>query len=198
MSPDRMSLPEVAGQVDPADILKDEKLETFKNIHHIVPKIDKPLHTVRACHRVKPGCQLQVNHSLLKRQIAVLLPAELVITDTSGKPISGGLFAVQHKVESDRLINDRRPFNSLEHRLGWAQLHHGSLFCQVILSKDQSIRGAGDDLNFFSTHSSITRSSLDVMLLGTVSRLRGMITSSLVAFLENYIFWLCVSFVWGT
>ena len=44
---------------------------------------------------------------------------------------AAGFFAVHHEVGSDRLINDRRPVNSIENRLGWAKLPHWALFCQV-------------------------------------------------------------------
>jgi len=82
--------------------------------------------------------------------MAVLLPKSQAIFNSKGRAISGGLFAVHHKVDSDRFINDRRPFNAMEHRLSWARLPHGSCLCQLILDKGSSVRGSGDDLrNFF-------------------------------------------------
>lgn len=41
------------------------------------------------------------------------LPAEDAFRDEKGV-VKGGLFAVPHKPESDRLINDRRPLNIRE------------------------------------------------------------------------------------
>ena len=68
----------------------------------------------------------------------------------NGNVISGGLFAVPHKADSDRVILDRRPQNELERRFVMAELPHGSLLTQLIIPKGYSIRGSGDDLsNFF-------------------------------------------------
>ena len=60
--------------------------------------------------------------------------------------ISGGLFSVGHKDESDRLINDRRPFNGIERRLGWCRLPHGTELIQIVIPPNSSIRGSSDDL----------------------------------------------------
>ena len=97
-------------------------------MHNIVPNDCIPSSNIRSCHRVKPGLKHRVSRLPLERQMAVLLPAELAIRDNAGKHILGGLLAFQRKVESDRLINDRRPLNCLEHRLGWAKLPHGCPF----------------------------------------------------------------------
>lgn len=82
--------------------------------------------------------------------VACLIPVEQALHDAAGNVISGGLFAVPHKAETDRIILDRRPQNELERRLVMARLPHGSLLTQLILPKGFSIRGSGDDLsNFF-------------------------------------------------
>ena len=79
-----------------------------------------------------------------------MIPEELAMRDSKGNIITGGLFAVDHKPTSDRIILDRRPFNELERRLVWARLPHGPLFTQLILPKGHSIGGSGDDLsNYF-------------------------------------------------
>ena len=60
------------------------------------------------------------------------------------------MFAVAHKEESDRLINDRRPFNIREKRLVWARLPNGSQLTQLIIPEGFSLRCSGDDLsNYF-------------------------------------------------
>ena len=126
VDPDRVSLLAQAGTVDPASILQGERLNVFKNFRDVIPTGLLPYPGVRACHRIKPGSKHQLNKLLLDRGMAVLLHKSKALLDSRGRPISGGLFAVHHKVGSDRLINDRRPFNSIENRLGWAQLPHGS------------------------------------------------------------------------
>lgn len=74
----------------------------------------------------------------------------MALRDERGNIVSGGLFAVPHKTETDRVILDRRPMNELEKRVVMAKLPHGSLFTQIILPKNSSIRASGDDLsNYF-------------------------------------------------
>ena len=51
---------------------------------------------LRACHNVAPADELGVVKKLL--------------SSASGSIVSGGLFAVPHKTDSDRIINDGRPF----------------------------------------------------------------------------------------
>jgi hypothetical protein len=73
------------------------------------------------------------------------LPAEDAFRDEKGV-VKGGLFAVPHKPESDRLINDRRPLNIREKRLNWCALPSGVMLNQLILADHQSVRASGDDL----------------------------------------------------
>lgn len=150
VKPERMSLPERAGIINPAQFLKGEHLESFKQMPATVPHGIEPDQPTQGCLRVEPHDLLAVNHKLLECGVAALLPESLALRDSSGRIISGGLFAVDHKAESDRIILDRRPFNELERRLVWARLPHGSLLTQLIVPKGYSIRGSGDDLsNYF-------------------------------------------------
>ena len=114
-----------------------------------VPK-HGPVPQLRACHKVAPADELRVVKKLLSSGMATLIPASEAVTDSSGSIISGGLFAVPHKPASDRVINDRRPFNIGENRLDWSKLPHGSLLTQLVLPPGHSIRASGDDLsNYF-------------------------------------------------
>ena len=77
------------------------------------------------------------------------VPIDEVLHD-GPKVIKGGLFCVAHKPTSDRLINDRRPLNARENRLGWCALPAGHMLGQLILEDHQSVRCSGDDLsNYF-------------------------------------------------
>ena len=58
---------------------------------------------------------------LLDAGVAVLMPEHMALRGSRGDVISGGVFAADHKPESDRVILDRRPFNELERRLVWAK-----------------------------------------------------------------------------
>ena len=150
VSPSRMSLPDKAGIIDPCKFLKGEKLKTFKNMTQLVPMDFTPVQPVQGCFKVQEQDILQVYRRLLVSGVAALLPEELGVKDCQGNTITGGLFAVDHKPESDRIILDRRPFNEIERRLVWAKLPHGCLLTQLIVPKGWSVRGSGDDLsNYF-------------------------------------------------
>ena len=148
--PDRMSLPTEAGIINPEDHLKGAELEAFRRMTEHVPHDIPPEKLTKGCFKVAPDDVKQVYCKLLDSKVATLIPARLALKDSQGKIISGGLFAVPHKETSDRIICDRRPINELERRLVWAKLPHGSLLTQIILPKNCSIRGSGDDLsNYF-------------------------------------------------
>lgn len=134
----------------PETFLKGEQLSAFKNMANEIPLRVEPDKPTVDCFRVEPQDLQEVNRKLLACGVAALLPEHFALRDSKGNITSGGLFAVDHKAESDRIILDRRPFNELERRLVWAKLPHGSLLTQLIVPKGFSIRGSGDDLsNYF-------------------------------------------------
>ena len=150
VKPDRMSLPEEAGVIDPKLFLKGEHLDVFCNMSELVPVKPPPDPTVKGCFKVDKDDVRAVYTRLLESGVAVLLPEELAVRDSKGNIITGGLFAVDHKSSSDRIILDRRPLNEIEKRLVWAKLPHGCLLTQLIVPKGYNIRGNGDDLsNYF-------------------------------------------------
>ena len=150
VDPNRMSLPEVAGIIDPIDHLKGPELQAFKQMAQEVPHGIEPDKPTKGCFKIAPDKISKVYRQLLDSEVATLIPSKLALKDSKGNIIAAGLFAVPHKESSDRVICDRRPMNELERRLVWAKLPHGSLLTQIILPKDSSLRGSGDDLsNYF-------------------------------------------------
>ena len=150
VKPERMSLPEQAGIVDPANHLKGAHKEAFLNMHNDIPIDEPPLEPVQSCFKVRDEDIIPVYEKLLNSGVCVLIPEEMALRDHNNKIVSAGLFAVPHKESSDRVICDRRPQNQIERRLVWARLPHGCLLTQIILPKNCSIRGSGDDLsNYF-------------------------------------------------
>ena len=150
VQPARMSLPEVAGIIDPVDHLKHEHLESFLQMPQTVPHDVPPESPTKGCFKVNPEDVVEVYTKLLDSGVATLIPESQALRNSQGEIISGGLFAVPHKTDTDRIICDRRPMNELERRLIWAKLPHGCLLTQIILPKECSIRGSGDDLsNYF-------------------------------------------------
>ena len=150
VKPSRMSLPDEAGIVDPKRFLKGKHLEQFENMLEEIPTNQEPIRPTQGCFKVQEADKQAVFMKLLTTGVAVLIPEELGVKDSRGNIITGGLFAVDHKEQSDRIILDRRPFNELERRLVWAKLPHGSLLTQIVIPPGYSIRGSGDDLsNYF-------------------------------------------------
>ena len=129
-----MSLPETAGIIEPRRFLKGQRLEAFNSMATTVPLDTEPVFPTLGCFKVEPHDMEAVNQKLLGSGVATLIPEELGLKDRAGRTITGGLFAVDHKATSDRIILDRRPFNELERRLVWAKLPHGSLLTQLIMS----------------------------------------------------------------
>ena len=111
VKPDRMSLPTVAGIVNPCDYLKGEHLEAFKNMSTDVPHNHFPINPTKGCFKVQAEDKAAVFRKLLESGVAALVPEEMGVRDMDGNLITGGLFAVDHKPDSDRIILDRRPFN---------------------------------------------------------------------------------------
>ena len=150
VKPDRMSLPSVAGILDPKDFLKGDNLEAFVNMPWQVPHDIPPVRPTKGCFKVTPEDVRPVYKKLLDSGVAVLIPASLALRNEQGEIISGGLFAVDHKEATDRVILDRRPMNELERRMVMARLPHGCLFTQLIIPKHCSVRASGDDIsNYF-------------------------------------------------
>ena len=150
VKPDRMSLPSQAGILDPKDFLKGTHRKLFMNMHEWAPHDEAPCKPTKAVFKVLPDDKDAVFEKLLASGVACLLPVDRALRDAEGNVISGGLFAVPHKADSDCVILDRRPQNELERRFVMAELPHGSLLTQLIIPKGYSIRGSGDDLsNFF-------------------------------------------------
>ena len=150
VKPDRMSLPSQAGILNPKDFLKGTHRKLFMNMHGWAPHDEAPCKPTKAVFKVLPDDKDAVFQKLLASGVACLLPVDRALRDAEGNVISGGLFTVPHKADSDRVILDRRPQNELERRFVMAELPHGSLLTQLIIPKGFSIRGSGDDLsNFF-------------------------------------------------
>ena len=150
VKPERMSLPEKAGILDPRHFLKGSNLEVFENFASRVPHDIPPPKPTKAVVKVDPSDLPKVYRKLIEAGVATLIPTSMALRDKEGNIVSGGLFAVAHKEATDRIILDRRPQNELEKRVIMAKLPHGSLFTQLIIPKSCSIRASGDDLsNYF-------------------------------------------------
>ena len=147
--PERVSVPDVAGILDPRMHLSPDRAKEFESMPDSVPIPGPPPGDCRACHKVDPKDWPDLLRKLHKSGMIGFVPEHDALHE-NGHVVKGGLFCVPHKVESDRLINDRRPLNFRERRLGWCELPSGVMLCQLILEDHQSIRASGDDLsNYF-------------------------------------------------
>ena len=149
VDPSRISLPEVAAILDPRDHLSGKRLRDFNTMADWVPTDLPTSFDPKPCHKVSPDDWAPLLEKLHKAEMIDFVPIDQVLHD-GPKIIKGGLFCVAHKPTSDRLINDRRPLNARENRLGWCALPAGHMLGQLILEDHQSIRCSGDDLsNYF-------------------------------------------------
>ena len=149
VDPSRISLPEKGGIIDPRDHLSGRQLEEFENMTHNIPTMCSSSKDGPACHKVEPEHWPTILRKLHAADMITFLPRSQVLSE-GRRLIKGGLFCVPHKLESDRLINDRRPLNLRERRLNWCQLPAGPQLTQLILNKGESVRASGDDLqNYF-------------------------------------------------
>ena len=149
VDPNRVSLPETAGVLDPKDHLQGRQLVEFTKMPIDIPTIRCSSLDPPACHKVKDKDWCQLLRKLHQAKMITFIPKDKALKE-GRKIIRGGLFAVPHKETSDRLINDRRPLNAREKKLGWCELPAGPMLAQLILEKTESIRASGDDLsNYF-------------------------------------------------
>lgn len=149
VDPSRISLPERGGIIDPRDHLSGQQLIEFENMPQTIPTMCSSSKDGPACHKVEPHDWPVILRKLYAADMITFLPKSQVLAE-GRRLIKGGLFCVPHKLESDRLINDRRPLNLREKRLGWCQLPAGPQLTQLILNREESVRASGDDLqNYF-------------------------------------------------
>ncbi len=148
--PDRISVPVHAGTCDPAQHLTGRQLYEYRNIERLVqPEGRWELPLPRPCHVISLEDEAALRDRLLENGMARLVDEDEIPRDSRGRKLVAGLFAVEHKVGSDRLIIDRRLQNATEGRFGWAELPHGTLLCKLVVHPDQAIRASIDDISCF-------------------------------------------------
>ena len=76
---------------------------------------------------VNPNVEDELRHVLLASNMCILIPESEVETTPDGRLLLAGLFAVPHKVDTDRLIVDKRPANWGDTSFGWAKLTSSGL-----------------------------------------------------------------------
>ena len=158
----RAKIPSVAASVCPSDLLKGDKRETFENQQTLVLDEETP-DPPKSCHMISPDEEVRLRHRLLSSGAALLMPVAKVPQDKHGRMIAGGLFAVAHSVDFDRLFFDRRRanHNHSERRLGWIRLPLGAMLSRLRLDRTQSVRGHGYDLSTYFSQLREHQSGLD-------------------------------------
>ena len=148
---DRVKIPDVAGLCDPSEVLQGRRLRQYMNYESLWldPRLWKyPL--PKPCLMISPADERRLRPLLVRSGMAVLVEDNDVLRTPAGRKVLSGLFCVEHKAASDRIIFDRRPQNRTEERLNWANLPHGTLLCRILLRDHQHIRGTVRDLsNYF-------------------------------------------------
>ena len=149
VNPDRIAVPEQAGQVLPESILRGKRCELFQNLDFLaVPDLDRLPEPV-PCYMVAPHNEVRIRELMLSHGMAVLIQEDTVARRTDGRLLLGGMFCVAHKELPDRLIFDRRPQNASEARCPWAGLPMGPMLGKLRLRSHEGLRGSGDDLRTY-------------------------------------------------
>eukprot|EP00972_Heterocapsa_arctica_P047415 6992485-Heterocapsa_arctica.AAC.1 len=81
--------------------------------------------------------------------MGTLVPVSTALRDRNGKAVMAGRFAVDHKPQSHRLLQDRRPATATEARLGWAELPGGEQLTQLVLNEYEEVQRSIDDLRTY-------------------------------------------------
>ena len=153
VDPSRISLPERVGTVDPLKFLCPERQHVLDHLDALVLPEDRwPSPLPRPCHMVSPKDEAAVNQKMIDSKMAVLVDESLIPRGGDGRKLLSGLFCVPHKLESDRLIFDRRPGNATESRLSWITLPHGTQMCQLRLKPGEHVRASADDISNYFYH----------------------------------------------
>jgi hypothetical protein len=152
VDPDRISVPEKAGGVDPIKLLCPERQKILKDLSVLVLPEDQWPVLPRGCYMIARTREAEFRRLLLKHEMAVLIPEDEVPRDYKGRKLLSGAFCVEHKIESDRLIFDRRCQNATERRLHWCSLPHGTCFTRLRLRTDEELQAHGDDISNYFYH----------------------------------------------
>lgn len=143
---ERIAVPEVAGGVNPSNVLPPDRREVFDNMVSLRRPEALWDVVVPACHRVPPEEEAGLMRKLLKHKMVVMIPERDLPRDSLGRLLSAGLFCVPKNETEDRLILDRRPQNATMDRIHWASLPSGACFGKLLLQPHEYLRGSGDDL----------------------------------------------------
>lgn len=149
VDPRRVQIPELAGVLNPADVLPDPFRNSFLDVERRVESGWDLARPHKFCYRVDESREHELRLRLLESGMAQLIPSEDVPQYVCGRSLLAGLFSVPHKQEYDRLIFDRRPANAGEVRLAWSHLPYGPQLCRLIVREGEVVRGSGDDLRTF-------------------------------------------------
>ena len=149
VDPSRISIPANAGLIDPAEHLPEPLKTEFLNAERRVLPDWQLRPTPKCCYRVAAADEPVLRKMFLESGMATLVASEDVPLAYSGRPLLAGLFGVQHKAASDRLILDRRPANDGEGRLGWARLPYGPQLARLCIAPGQHVRCSCDDLKTY-------------------------------------------------
>ncbi len=146
VDPARVQIPAAAGILDPCTVLTETEQKVFLDVQARVKPNWNQVDLPKFCYMVAASDEVLLRARLLSSGMASLIPDHDVPRTNRGLPLLGGLFAVEHKAVSDRLIFDRRPQNFCEHQLNWSRLPYGPQLCRLVLKDHEGVRGSGDDL----------------------------------------------------
>lgn len=145
---ERARLPAAAAVCDPGDHLVGRRADIFANYPNEVrlPREEWRPELPRSCHKVSPAGERKLFAELLRTSMGELVPAEEVELRPDGEPMVGGFFAVDRKVDFDRLIYDRRRPDAAGRSLDWLRLPNRCQLADLLLRETETVRCTGTDL----------------------------------------------------
>jgi len=149
ISASRIAVCNPAGRTRPEDWLPAEKAATFLDWESRVKDPALWPETPKHCYMVAPEDEEELAELLLTSGMCELIEESEVPTLPDGSPLVGGLFGVKHKEHVERMIYDRRPANSQEHRLDWIELPMGCQLTRLVVGRQDAVRGSGDDIRTY-------------------------------------------------
>jgi hypothetical protein len=149
VDPGRVAICDPAATCLPEAWLREDRRKEYLDWQGRVKEEAGEMPLPKFCYRVAATDEVELRLKLLRSGMAGLVPESEIPLTSLGELLLGGMFGVDHKVDVDRLIYDRRPQNAKERRLGWARLPVGAQLGRIVLDRGEVLRASGDDIRTY-------------------------------------------------
>jgi|AACY02.9.fsa_nt_gi hypothetical protein len=144
VKPEKVSLPEVAGQFPPEFVLPEPLRIEFLDLKGRWVPAHQWGPTVQACHKILVEAEIILFKKLWDAKMIDFMPEDklyLYGPKNRRELRCGGFFCVPHKSHKDRLIYDRRPRNATEEKVCVVTVYPWGAVHAVGAERDETFRG---------------------------------------------------------